>query len=78
MPNELIRILIIHINIFVLFFILETVFYMDISMGFLTIKAVLTMHAWGGRIDDSQYGNWQHLTKENEQKKKKWYNHVSN
>jgi hypothetical protein len=45
MPNELIRILIIHINIFVLFFILETVFYMDISMGFLTIKAVLTMHA---------------------------------
>jgi len=47
---------------------------MDIPMGFLTIKAVLTMHAWGGRIDDSQYGNWQQWPWEN---KNKLNNHIS-
>jgi hypothetical protein len=47
--------------VFIIFFsILETVVYMDIPIGVLTIKAILTMHTQGGRIDDSQYGNWQH------------------
>jgi hypothetical protein len=45
---------------------------MDIPTHFLAIKAVLTMHTQGGRIDDSQYGNWQQRTQEER------YNYVSN